>query len=113
MDFILPTLVCQDPDIHASTPVNIILPLLVMKPEEETIFNQSEWEWKVIVVTCRVFTRYMLSPGSSLDASFSLHFYPHGGLQSLDNTEQSCLGRTHSQLWWRSEEKKEPTCRAI
>lgn len=42
MDFILPTLVCLDLDIHASTLDNTIRPSLVTKPEEETIFSR-EW----------------------------------------------------------------------
>lgn len=42
MDFILPTLVCQDLDIRVSTLDNTIHPSLVMKPEEETIFSK-EW----------------------------------------------------------------------
>lgn len=52
MDFILPTLVYLDPDIHASTLDNITYPLLVMKLEEETIFNIIVWEWKINIDRC-------------------------------------------------------------
>lgn len=42
MESIHPTLVSQGPDIPASTLVNTTLPSLVMTPEEETTFKETD-----------------------------------------------------------------------
>lgn len=112
MDFILPTRVCLDPDIHASTLDNITYPLLVTKLEEETIFNTVMWEWKINVDTCPSLpgTRCPLTvqPISVLIFTYRKDF-------ELKRTQSIAALKTHSQLLWvaKTEGKNEPKCRYV
>lgn len=104
MDFILPTLVCLDLDIHASTLDNTIHPLLVMKPEEETIFSITERDWKIDTVLWPLIPRYNVSPGSSAHTSLTL---PFNRMVFELHTECCCPQEWLHLLSSREEEEKE------